>query len=256
MTSPFEFNFSEQFIKVVKESTKFQPFSKVIDTRKPLIDFSKMIVKLPKFDFPDINLRYEEIEKLAENNSKFGWTLTGEMDSNFYLDEDLLGKDQEFIDGKFVEYYEKNNQAQFKDTTEEILYYIEDKWTGVLVDCFTLYNSESYRIIIPFLITVIEGELSNILESELFGKRLLKSWEKEILSNDDKFIAIASYSLQKYLYNTTFENHDFNEERRSSLNRNWVLHGRDDPNLWTRTDALKLINIISTLQFIKDEDTA
>ncbi|MBJ3793467.1 hypothetical protein I8J38_33805, partial [Bacillus sp. OA1] len=51
-------------------------------------------------------------------------------------------------------------------------------------------------------------------------------------------------------------NFDKNKNRFSIINRDWVLHGRDNPNNWNEADVLRLFNAIHTitqLDFLLEE---
>src|SRR5699024_7549779 len=128
----------------------------------------------------------------AKNNSKYGWTLTGEMDVHFYLNEELLDKDQIYIDEKFTDYFEANSRREFYKTTENIRQSIDDKWKEVIEDSIELYETDKFRIIIPLLITIIEGEIAKIADSDKFGRTLLKEWQGQIESEEERFIVIVS----------------------------------------------------------------
>ncbi|KYG34921.1 hypothetical protein [Alkalihalobacillus trypoxylicola] len=252
---------NEKLFKVFDEQTKFlraigeqvklvERFRESITANIPKIELPKIV--FPKFEFPLIEIDTGKIEKLAKNNSKYGWTLTGEIDTNMYLDEDLLEKDQEFIDSAFKAYFEYNSNKNLMLTVDTIMSTIDDKWKNVLEDCIHLYETEKFRVIIPMLITIVEGEISKIANSDNIGKRLLNEWKEQSDENHKGFMVLVSYTLQEYLISNIFVRKDFTDERGTVINRNWILHGRDDPSLWTRVDALKLINMISTLQFIKN----
>ncbi|WP_163581126.1 hypothetical protein [Gracilibacillus saliphilus] len=214
----------------------------------PKIDFPTF----PKIEFPEIIIDYENIEKLANNNSLRGWTLSGEIDTSFYLNEELLDRDQDYIDEYFLNYFESDSQKNLLIMKNSITNSIDDKWKSVVEDCFLLYKTDKYKITIPMLITIIEGEISKIAESNKVGYYLLKDWE-EIINPEDKLMFIVTYTLHQFLAGEIFASKNFNDERGTNINRNWVLHGRDNPSLWTRTDVLKLMNIISTLQFVQDK---
>jgi len=240
---------NENIRRVAEVTNHYDRIAEAIRASIPKIDLSK--INLPKIDFPELEIDYEKIEALTNHNSSHGWTLTGEMDFNFYLDEDLLRLKQQEIDHIFLEYYESDSKMNYESTKSAIVDEIDGQWKSVLNDCFELYEQDKYQVIIPMLMTVIEGEISNIAKSPQIGKRLLTDWKKQIPSVQERMMIIISYSLNQYLSSKIFIRKEFHEERSSSINRNWVLHGRDNPENWTKVDALKLINAISTLQFIK-----
>lgn len=209
-------------------------------------------IEFPKIEFPEIKIDYKKIEALANHNSSYGWTMTGEIDIRFYLDEYLLKLNQQQIDKVFLDYFESDSFANYQSTKSAIITEVDEKWKKVLKDCFELYENDKYQVIIPMLMTVIEGEVSDIAESPKVGGGLLNDWEKKILSDEERLMIIVSYSLNQYLSSKIFVRKEFHEDRAATINRNWVLHGRDNPENWTKIDALKLINVISTLQFIKE----
>ncbi|MEH7236228.1 hypothetical protein [Bacillus sp. JJ1562] len=240
--------------KLAQAVSPLKALQKSVTINLPKIEIPKFEIphiKFPKIELPKIKIDYEKIEKLIEHNSSNGWTLTGEMEVNFYLNEDLLQMERKQIDDVFVHYYEVDSKKNYLTAKSCILDEIDERWINVLNDCFELYEAEKYMVIIPLLITIIEGEISNITESNLFGKKLLNEWEARILSEQEKMLIIVSHSLFKYLSSTMFAYKQFSVERGSEINRNWVLHGRDNPNLWTKVDSLKLINTLATFQFIK-----
>lgn len=59
------------------------------------------------------------------------------------------------------------------------------------------------------------------------------------------------YSLITFLQESLFATWRFFDKRLELINRNWILHGRDDPNYWKEVDFLRLINTLSSIQFIK-----
>ena len=209
-------------------------------------------ISFPKIEFPEFEIDWERIEAIINHNSSSGWTLTGEMGVSFYLDEDLLQLEQQQIDKLFVEYFESNSNKNYHNTKSVILGEVDEQWKSVLNDCFELFEQDKYRVIIPMLMSIIEGEVSDIANSSKVGAGLLRDWKKQISSEEERMMIIISYSLNKYLASKIFKYKEFHAERGLGINRNWVLHGRDNPENWTKVDALKLINVISTLQFIKN----
>ncbi|PRS03109.1 hypothetical protein C6W24_03970 [Bacillus atrophaeus] len=224
----------------------FDAISNIGKFKAPVIDIPN--ITLPNFDFPDFD--YGHLEKCTTKLSSYGWTLSGEMPINYYLSEHLLDLRPYNIDQYFVNLFEENNKELFNSIKKAILETIEPKWGELMEMCFSLYGSDSFTVIIPVLITTIEGEISAILGSFSYGKPLIGEMKKSI--KEERFLQIVSYSLCKYLEKSLFKTHHFSNQRRlTNINRNWVLHGRDDPRQWTKVDALKLLNVISTLQFIK-----
>ncbi|MED4921139.1 MULTISPECIES: hypothetical protein [Heyndrickxia] len=211
------------------------------------------LISLPKvnLNLPNIKIDYERIKKITNHNSSYGWTLTGEIAINLYLDDDLLEYDQAELDRTFEGYYSMDDGKLFNDLKENILNNVDEKWEEMLKEIFDLYKSGRYIVIVPLLISIIEGELSRLISSNAYGRKLIKEWKGNI-TNDEKIVTIASYSLHRFFDKVLFAYVPFETERKPLINRNWIIHGRDDPDLWKKADALRLLNVLSTLLFIND----
>lgn len=74
---------------------------------------------------------------------------------------------------------------------------------------------------------------------------------KRICSYSNIFIIISN-TIFPFTYKSSSKLITLNNlTRESMINRNWILHGRDNPALWKKADALRLLNVLSTIQFIK-----
>lgn len=207
-------------------------------------------IKLPEITLPKFN--YEDIRANIKHNSSYGWTLTGEMDLGKYLDKDLRKRNQAQLDEYFFHYYTTNDNSFFKKTETHLLKYIEPQRKDLLKDCLDNFVNYKYRIAIPSLMTLIEGEVTDILETKDYGKKLYDKMSRAAKDEEEQFVQITTYSTYDYLRRELYKPHDFDKKRRNMINRHWVLHGSDNPNEWTKYDGLRLINVLSSLQFIKD----
>lgn len=209
-------------------------------------------IEFPKFKYPQFDIDYESIEEIIINNSKAGWTITGEMGFGEYLNGDLLGQPISKLDQYFYSYYRDNEWENYIETKERILESIDSKWQGVIQECFDCFERDKYKVAIPTLISIIEGEISIVADTDNIGKTLLASFKEKVPSEEDKYEAMLMYSLYTFLNEELFRSRNFTYKRRKLLNRNWVLHGRDNPSHWQKVDALRLINVLSTIQFAKE----
>lgn len=220
----------------------------------PKIEIDIPKIELPKFDIFKID--YDDIREIVACNAKFGWTLTKEMAANQYLNEDILGLSKNEIDLYYLDYYrledKSENIAIYKSAKVSILDNIETKWVDLLEECFKCHENGFYKVAIPNLIAIIEGEVSSIAQSDLIGSRLLVTWKKNVDSESDKLDAIAIYSLLIFLQESLFLSRKFDEDRPEVINRNWVLHGRDNPEYWHEVDYYRLVNTLSSIQFVKE----
>ncbi|MCP2034160.1 hypothetical protein L1279_001143 [Planomicrobium sp. HSC-17F08] len=211
--------------------------------------------KIPKIAFPKIEIAeidYERIETITNDNSKYGWTLTGEMGIGEYLEDDMIGASREEKDAYFYGYYSKKDWECFGHTKSTILAEIEPRWHDLIQDCFDSFENDKYRLVIPTLFTIIEGEMSYVFQSQQGSYNLIQRIEKKAKNEEAKMKQIALYSVVHSMKDQLFGSLDFSENRNDLVNRHRVLHGRDEPSQWRKVDALRLFNVISSLQFIKD----
>lgn len=213
-------------------------------------DFKMPDISFPKIEVPEID--YERIKKITDDNSKYGWTLTGEMSFGDYLEDGLVDASQKEKDDYFYDYYSTDGWKNFSFTKDAILEDIESRWRDLIQQCFDSFETDNYKLVIPTLFTIIEGEMSYVFDSHQGSRGLIEKMEKRAESEESKLEQIALYSVVHSMDEELFGSHKFNKDRKDLINRHWVLHGRDKPNEWQKVDALRLINVISSLQFIKE----
>ncbi|WP_223639324.1 hypothetical protein [Planococcus sp. 4-30] len=229
----------------------------------PIIDYPRLAAQLnqittfkipdisfPKIEIPEID--YERIEEITNDNSKFGWTLTGEMSLGDYLEDDMIGTSQKEKDDYFYEYYSKNDWKNFGYTKNQIIENIEPRWHDLIQDCFDSFEDDKYKLVIPTLFTIIEGEMSFVFDSPLGSGPIIKMMVTQAENEESKLKQISLYSVVHSMTDGLFGSLSFAKDRNDLVNRHRVLHGRDEPKHWQKVDALRLFNVISSLQFIKD----
>ncbi|WP_026584007.1 hypothetical protein [Bacillus sp. J33] len=244
---------SPQFLDAITEITKAATES-VEELTRTIANIKIPEFELPRFNIPEID--YKKIRSMIEHNSKSGWTLTGEMGLGDYLNEELLLLSQEEVDAYFLAYYKfKNDELKiqhYDETKAEIIETINAKWVEIIQSSFKCYDLGMYKMAIPNLLMIIEGEISEIADSGLVGGKLLTHWKKDLDTESDQFDAIALYSAYLFLREVLFKTREFHKKRLKVINRNWVLHGRDDPIYWKEEDYFRLINTLSSIQFVKE----
>ncbi|MDW0115058.1 hypothetical protein QT711_18000 [Sporosarcina saromensis] len=241
--------FNAPFKEIIEFSGRLGKMVQSFDFALPKLNFPE--IKLPEFTLPEID--FENIKASIEHNSKFGWTLTGPMGLALYFDKDLREMDQAQLDEYFYLLYTEKDFAFFNEIKEDLIGKIEPHRKELLEDCLDSFLSDKYKIAIPTLMTFIEGEVTDILDTRDYGWKLNELMEKATTNDEEKFDQIATYSTYYFLREELYRSWKFGDERLEMINRHWVLHGRDNPELWTKYDCLRLINVLSSLQFIKDD---
>lgn len=101
----------------------------------------------------------------------------------------------------------------------------------------------------------VEGEIAATLKSNQISDILIQQIGENGYKSSSKIGKILFYSLFKCTWRGIFEAYDFKNKdikRKVFINRNWILHGRDNPSQWREVDALRLFNILNSIQFLQE----
>lgn len=197
---------------------------------------------------------YSNTKVVVDHNSQYGWTLAATMDPLAYIDYELIGKSKEELDAHFLNYYSEDDWNEYKQLKKGIKKHINTKWSELIDDCFFLFENHRYKSAIPIIFSIIEGEIAATIKSEKIGKLLVKEVKSEAESAETRFRKIVLYSITKCFQEALFISSPFNGDRKPVINRNWVLHGRDNPQLWEEVDVLRLLTVLNSIQFVQMMD--
>jgi hypothetical protein len=205
----------------------------------------KCTSELSKIDWPEVQRRMQQsCEKLAN----LGWSLPmtfvpGEM---FELAEHATTDDD--VERYMLEYFTFEDGRFFVELRDMILH-SENLvgWRPLLEQCFDAYERKHYLILIPTLLAVIEGvvtECAGMSKSKRIAPRKFAT-ELEKTARPGTMLYLVWRSTRLAL-ERLFQSSDFAGSHPGELNRHWILHGRDQSQ-WTETDALRLFNLLSTM---------
>ena len=145
----------------------------------------------------------------------------------------------------------------FEGVKEHTIDEVSEKQSPLLKEVYSSVENNKLKIAIPSLILIIEGEISDITENGAWGYPLINDWKKKLekgeFKEEDELFHAKCLALTNFLANHLFTGHSFNDDRKPFINRNWVMHGRDNSELWTKVEVFKLINFLETLVEIKQE---
>jgi hypothetical protein len=118
------------------------------------------------------------------------------------------------------------------------------KWRALLNECFESFESGRHLITIPALLSVLDGIVSSASASNRNRQPVKVCYEKSKEPNGPMW-EMMWISLGAFVENL-FQFAPFDEDRPATINRHWILHGRD-VTAWTRADALRLFNALQTI---------
>lgn len=241
--------------------SKVLSFQKIVSEQiKPLIGVAGKVVEFTK------SIDWEQVEErwvlIAENTGENGWTipLNMNLDTIFSLTEI---KNKEEIDKMFTDFFA--NQENYLSMKNDILANesLQD-FHALLVQCFDSYERENFLIAIPSLFSIVEGYANELIidqfkkTSDYNPKKrvsLPTKYKQVQKQNDSSFKDIVYISalifLEKSFDQNAFNDDPLKDNRPLIINRHRVLHGRDNPALWTKVDAICLFNAIATLSSLE-----
>ena len=233
------FHVSDDFIGVIQKMKKIQDdFSKAILSHQQNLSGLGDIIKYT----------FEKIEDNVELYSETGWPIPELLTPKELLDL-YENADISTIDDKMVTVYDEGT-PDFGFFKEEIFNSKElEEWHHLLTECFWCYSHQKYQVVIPALLSILEGILAKKL-NRIDKSINIHNWLKSKLSKKDpSFDILYLKSINKFLAHL-FKSIDFKNRTHPKLNRHLVLHGRSSRK-WNKSDALKLMLNIYVIDSLK-----
>lgn len=218
-----------------------QSFSELLRrTAESLKAFQKSLPTIAK----GFQIWMEASEQNAENLARLGWTLPAWASMRQSVEIYKLGTEEE-IEAYFLNMY-REDRPEYGLLKNGLL--TEDnltRWRPLIRQSFRAYERGDYQIVVPALLTVFEG-----LVSELSGRFDQKPNIRQATLHK---LNTASGHTEQWVARSVdlfvsevFKRHSFKQKRPVRINRHWILHGRDHAD-WSKSDALKLFNAIHTV---------
>lgn len=205
------------------------------------------------------SIDWEYLEELESSQrecvikmAQHGWTLSPNMQIGDHMIVKHLSRIEE-IDEALTNLYFDSEYSIYPNDISYIQSTIDERYKLLVDQCIFNFETGNHIIAIPSLLLVVEGLCAGSINAQDTGRRLVRKYKSTL--KDDKFITEAAKLsvctlIDKYLLSYK----DFDGERPKGLNRNWVLHGRDDVREWKRVDALKLINNLAGILFVSERE--
>lgn len=214
-------------------------------------------IELPQIQYPDFpKIDWEsfhtQFTEECKSNAKYGWCVSANMCIGSYREIARTKDTQEHRDSLFQELFEKDNSQLYFEERDDIITSSPDSWKKYYENCFLAFENGMYVAVIPSLMSAIEYELATISNDNEIGKSLINKVKArfENDTNSGDFSHIVGASVISLLQNGVFKYQPFELQRPKTLNRNWILHGRDDPSKWKKSDVYKLMSIISAIKLV------
>lgn len=214
---------------------------------------------------------HSDLEKYSILLPKAGWVLPMTLNPTEIKDIIHDSCDNEAIDDYLYHFFIDNNKDQlsliFKDfqSDENI-----NQWKNLISECIWAFDNSHHIIAIPALLSILEG----IIIKESFSLNILKKHNKKQRLTDvkhccssivkkqnieenptaDYLVSVCVWSSISEFINKLYAGGDFSipDNTPSSLNRHYILHGRDKTD-WEEKDAVRLFVCIHTIMCMLDD---
>lgn len=195
----------------------------------------------------------EEYNKMVVSISKQGWTIPLDIDIKHFDKLKECYTDSELLNDFFVDYYVK---GKFNLMCRKIKKSFTNQANIVSFDeCLEAFNSGMYNISITSLITLFESLLSEFGDNknDVRMMRICKFNCDEEINKGNKIKSLCWNSMYEFVQ-VVYQKSDFSSDEPLEINRHWIEHGRTE-KIYKKSDCLKVINALSTLTIIKQNDT-
>jgi hypothetical protein len=231
------------------------------ETFKPLIELSKSIETITT---PLNNIDWTLISEAVAEKIKEIDILLKEQEEDFWcLDVDILDaiEDGELILEELPEYVDKNLEAYIEELIHDPIFELH---STLIKETYEAYKSGFYKLCTFSLFAAFEhvvaswyvGNIKKELISIRIKPKVCRLYNKiKPIANDEKeqeqFIKVFTLSVLR-IFKKTFVN--IPDEPSKELNRNSLAHGFHDYDSLTKTDVLKLFQLLKSALILKISD--
>jgi len=194
-------------------------------------------------------LGINQINQLIEDATRFGehgWPLHPDWDSSDLaaLVDALEHAD---CDDVFTAFYDAGDGVRIRQTfsnlaTRETM----SRWQSIIQQSEQALEQDQYALIVPALLTVLEGRVFISPSRSTAVKNEIKS---NLDVQTDDFSRMVWQTILDYV-NALFERSDF-EGAEPPFNRHWILHGRASTG-WNRSDVVRLLHGVYVIDSVLD----
>jgi hypothetical protein len=184
------------------------------------------------------------MDEEAKELGACGWTIP--MHCTPREMSDMLDRAHaEPIDSVFLKHYTEDGGK--RGGLKEDLLGIEtlEYWRPLLEQCLRAYEAGLYLVAVPALLTMIEGVTIRLGNNPKTTDPRTVARAALSRTHPDSIELPIWASIDVFLSNL-FANSSFSGTPPGTINRHWILHGRDRP-VWDQADCLRLLQALYTV---------
>lgn len=188
---------------------------------------------------------FRALPKQAAELGANGWTLPMWL-TPVELEEILAAARTRDIDEVFVDYYESDGGGPLAALHSSIRRQRSlEPWRPLVEECLAAFDDDLYRVIVPSVLTVIEGALIALAKAPR-AKDPKQPVKAALHSTRDGSVVRAAWISIDGFVSGLYKSHPFGRGAPDTLNRHWIMHGRAGSE-WGRVDALRLFQAVDTI---------
>jgi hypothetical protein len=202
---------------------------------------------LSQVDWQGIAQRMQQLPDAAKHIGDVGWTLPM-WATPAEVSHILEAATERHIDDVFLDYYEADGGVNYRQLKSYLLRKESlIQWRPLIEQCFTVFEYDLYLVVVPAMITVVEGAIVAVGGADAWRQKDPKQTARKLLGRWPKdSVKCAIWLSIDAFVSHLFEHRSFADTRPLLINRPWILHGRDDPS-WTKADCLRLFQAADTI---------
>lgn len=196
-------------------------------------------------DFSGLDLE-DSVRKGFRTMASRGWTIQMSLTPRDL--EELANQTPAEADEFFVAFYTDDNFAALRGVREELTRRPAlAQWRALLEECFESFESGRHLIVIPALLSIIEGVIASAGQGLTSQRvRLFHVCAENAKKSTTNFMTAEMWTSMALFLEKLFQPAPFDGSKPVFINRHWILHGRDSAS-WTVADALRLFNALQTV---------
>lgn len=196
----------------------------------------------------DFDRSYPQLESASDRLADLGWTIPMLLTPRTFVELADPAYSDTDIEKMLLALYTDGDYKELRAVQKDILAApLLAPWRGLLDEAFEVFWAGHLQIVVPALLMVIEGAVTS--ESGNLGaanvRVLAMAAHTKSQQEPQSWDALVWRSLTHWL-DKLFAYHTFTGPRPPTLNRHWILHGRD-AGPWEKTDVVRLFAALHAL---------
>lgn len=213
-----------------------------------VLNYQQSITAMVETIALDIRNSFPKMEAASDRLADLGWTIPMLLTPKEFMALADSSYTDEEVDTGLSGFYTDGDHEHLREVQTALLNSAAlSPWRGVLSEAFHAFYLGHFQIVVPALLVVTEGVIamqSGNLNAAVVGVRKMAA-ETKAKQDPQTWDALTWRSIGRWT-DHLFLNSHFSGPKPPTLNRHWILHGRD-AGPWASADAVRLFAALHTI---------